>query len=234
MGSRKRTRSDAVAATEQQAPEEPSLLQRIRSSWEFASLMQYIAIFGQAMKIDEEFEIEARSLAPRCRCASVAHCGAWLGWMDSCLHDTLGRIRANIHREPQDLEDECMKPEPSHKLLEIGLCLLKWISSHRGLTYVIRCPSHKTRFGLTAQSRFENFDEYTKRQYNAKAPHITNPFGYDEEPLRFLDFDVFQKLRVLHQLSVWTFWNPDRIRDKMPEKKESEQLQWVSRAFANF
>ena len=46
--------------------------------------------------------------------------------------------------------------------------------------------------------------------------------------MRFLDFDVFLKLRVLHQLSVWTFWNQDRIRDKMPEKKESEQLQWVS------
>lgn len=90
------------------------------------------------------------------------------------------------------------------------------------------------RIGLTAHARFENFDEYTKRQYNAKAPHIANPFGYDDEPLRFLDFDVFQKLRVLHQLSVWTFWNADRIRDKMPEKKETEQLSWVSRVFASF
>jgi hypothetical protein len=63
MGSRKRSRSDAVAATEQQTPEEPGLLQRIRNSWEFASLMQYIAIFGKVMKIDEEFEIEVRSFA---------------------------------------------------------------------------------------------------------------------------------------------------------------------------
>ncbi|KAJ5086614.1 hypothetical protein NUU61_007921 [Penicillium alfredii] len=164
MGSRKRTRSEAVAVPEQPLPEEPGLLQRIRSSWEFASLMQYIAIFGPVMKIDEEFEIE-------------------------------------------DLEDECLKPEPSHKLLEIGLCLLKWISSHRGLT-------------------FDNFDEYTRRQYNAKAPHVQNPFGYDEEPRRFLDFDVFLKLRVLQQLSVWTFWNADRIRDKMPEKKENDQTEW--------
>jgi DNA-directed RNA polymerase len=133
-----------------------------------------------------------------------------MGSMDSCLHDSSDGIGADIYCEPQDLEDECMKPEPSHRLLEIGLCLLKWISSHRGLT-------------------FENFDEYTRRQYNAKAPHVANPFGYDDEPLRFLDFDVFQKLRVLHQLSVWTFWNADRIRDKMPEKKETEQLSWVSR-----
>ncbi|KAJ5679402.1 hypothetical protein N7462_007646 [Penicillium macrosclerotiorum] len=164
MGPRKRSRSEAVAVPEQQPSEEPGMLQRIRNCWEFASLMQYIHIFGHVMKIDEDFGIE-------------------------------------------DLEDECLKPEPSYKLLEIGLCLLKWISSHRGLT-------------------FDNFDEYTRRQYNAKAPHITNPFGYDETPLKFLEFDVFLKLRVLHQLTVWTFWNTDRIREKMPEKKENEQLQW--------
>ncbi|OOQ82739.1 PHD finger domain protein [Penicillium brasilianum] len=164
MGPRKRSRSEAIDAPEAQITEEPGLLQRIRSSWEFANIMQYIHIFGKIMKIDEDFGIE-------------------------------------------DLEDECLKPEPSYKLLEIGLCLLKWISSHRGLT-------------------FENFDEYTRRQYNAKAPHIPNPFGYEETPLRFLDFDVFTKLTVLHQLSVWTFWNPDRLREKMPEKKDSEQLEW--------
>lgn len=64
MVSRKRSRSDAVAAPQQQ-PEEPGLLQRIRSSWEFASLMQYIHIFGKVMKIDEEFEIEVRLLVAR-------------------------------------------------------------------------------------------------------------------------------------------------------------------------
>ncbi|KAJ5374939.1 hypothetical protein N7517_006945 [Penicillium concentricum] len=164
MGSRKRTHSEAVSVAEQQAPEEPGLLSQLRSNWAFASLMQYIAIFGQVMKIDEEFGIE-------------------------------------------DLEVECLKPEPSHKLLEIGLCLLKWISSHRGLT-------------------FDNFDEYTRRQYNAKAPNTTNPFGHEEEPNKFLHFDVFTKIHVLHQLTVWTFWNPDRIRDKMPEKKETEQTEW--------
>ncbi|KAL3484976.1 hypothetical protein BJX62DRAFT_217914 [Aspergillus germanicus] len=163
MVSRKRSRSEANAPAEQ-PQEEPGLLTQLRNSWEFANLMQYIAIFGKVMKIDEDFGIE-------------------------------------------DLENECLKPGPSEKLLEIGLCLLKWVSSHRGLT-------------------FDNFDEYTRRQYNAKAPHIPNPFGHDEVPSRFLDFDVFQKLRVLHQLSTWTFWNPDRIRDKMPEQRENDQTQW--------
>jgi DNA-directed RNA polymerase len=44
-----------------------------------------------------------------------------------------------------------------------------------------------------------------------------------------MDFDVFLKLRVLHTLTTWTFWNADRIRDKMPEKRETDQLEWVSR-----
>lgn len=163
MVSRKRNHSETGAAPKQ-PPEGPGLLHRLRNSWEFANLMQYISMFGKLMKIDENFGIE-------------------------------------------DLETECLKPTPSEKLLEIGLCLLKWISSHRGLT-------------------FDNFDEYTRRQYNAKAPHLPNPFGHDEVPNRFLDFDVFLKLRVLHQLSVWTFWNPDRIREKMPEQRETDQTIW--------
>ncbi|KUL91507.1 hypothetical protein ZTR_01598 [Talaromyces verruculosus] len=154
----------ATPKKEQPAAEEPSLLQRIRNCWEFASLMQYIFFFGKVMKIDEDLGVE-------------------------------------------DLEMECLKPEPSEKLMEIGLSLLKFVSSHRGLT-------------------FDNFDEYTRRQYNAKAPQHVNPFGYDEEPNKFRDFDVFLKLKVLHQLSLWTFWNPDRIREKMPEQREIDQTQW--------
>lgn len=69
------------------------------------------------------------------------------------------------------------------------------------------------------------FDEYTRRQYHAKAPQ-RNPFGEEEEPLRFVDFDIFTKLKVLYQLSTWTLNNPDRIRAQM-EEKESEQTQWV-------
>ncbi|KAL2828928.1 hypothetical protein BDW59DRAFT_142520 [Aspergillus cavernicola] len=163
MVSRKRTRSEVDVPLEQ-PHEEPGLLTQLQSCWEFANLMQYIAIFGKLMKIDEDFGIE-------------------------------------------DLENECLKPGPSEKLLEIGLCLLKWVSSHRGLT-------------------FDNFDEYTRRQYNAKAPHLTNPFGNEEVPNKFLDFDVFLKLQVLHRLSIWTLWNADRIRDKMPEQREIDQLQW--------
>ncbi|PGH36825.1 hypothetical protein GX50_00282 [[Emmonsia] crescens] len=105
-----------------------------------------------------------------------------------------------------ELESECLKPGPSGKLLDIGLALLKFVSSHRGLTS-------------------ENFEEYTRRQYLAKAP-ARNPFGDAEEPIKFNDLDIFQRIRVLQQLSVWTFWNPDRMRERMPEQKETEQIQW--------
>jgi hypothetical protein len=65
MVSRKRAREEAAAAEAQDttpatpAPEkEDSLLVRLRNTWEFANLMQWIFIFGKAVKIDEEFDVE--------------------------------------------------------------------------------------------------------------------------------------------------------------------------------
>lgn len=76
----------------------------------------------------------------------------------------------------QVLETECLKPQ-STVLVDIGLALLKFVSSHRGLTPDL-------------------FDEYTRRQYVAKAPD-RNPFGPDEQPARFQDFDITTKVRKL-------------------------------------
>ncbi|KAF6221044.1 hypothetical protein HO133_002725 [Letharia lupina] len=160
MGSRKRNRDEMEFS--EPAPE-LSMLDKLRNTWELANLMQYIYIFGKAVKIDEDLTIE-------------------------------------------DLETECLKPESSQVLSDIGLALLKYVSSHRGLTPEI-------------------FDEYTRRQYVAKAPS-RNPFGIDEEPRKFPEFDVFLKLKVLVQLSQWTLINADRMRERMPEAKDSEQTQW--------
>ena len=60
----------------------------------------------------------------------------------------------------------------------------------------------------------------------AKAPD-RNPFGSDEEPKKFAEFDVFTKLRVLVQLSQWTLINAERMRERMSETKDTEQTQWV-------
>ena len=73
-------------------------------------------------------------------------------------------------------------------------------------------------------SSLDIFDEYTRRQYLAKAPQ-RNPFGEEEEPLNFAEFDIFTKLKVLHQLTVWTLNNPDRIKERLEEKDETS---WVS------
>ena len=51
-----------------------------------------------------------------------------------------------------------------------------------------------------------------------------------DDPNKFLDFDIFTKIRVLHQLSTWTLGNADRIRQQMVEQTEREQTSWVSRA----
>lgn len=47
------------------------LIQKIRNMWEFASVMQYIQIFGKAVKIDNDFDIEVR---PTTFTACILHC----------------------------------------------------------------------------------------------------------------------------------------------------------------
>ncbi|KAF8867048.1 hypothetical protein BDZ45DRAFT_710095 [Acephala macrosclerotiorum] len=159
MVSRKRKAAEEEAS---ELPKERSLLEQIRNMWEFSNLSQWIFTFGQAVKLDENLDVE-------------------------------------------ELEMECLKHN-STVLPEIGLALLKYVSSHRGLTPEI-------------------FDEYTRRQYVAKAPE-RNPFGVEEEPNKFDDFDIFTKIRVLQQLTQWTFVNPDKIREKMEEQKDTEQTIW--------
>ncbi|KAK3059267.1 hypothetical protein LTS18_011264, partial [Coniosporium uncinatum] len=166
MVSRKRAREE-VEEPEEDGNAEPSTLERIRNMWRFASLMQYLFLFGKAVKVDE--------------------------------------IDVENDNTQQDFEDECLKPQSSDRLPKIGLALLKYVSSHKGLT-------------------LEIFDEYARRQYVAKAPQ-RNPFGVEEEPNKFTDFDVFEKIRVLQQLSTWTLGNADRIREKMPDR-DNEQTNW--------
>lgn len=45
------------------APETAETLKELRNMWEFASLMQYIFLFGDAVKIDEDFDIEVSTSA---------------------------------------------------------------------------------------------------------------------------------------------------------------------------
>ncbi|XXG98721.1 hypothetical protein Hte_005050 [Hypoxylon texense] len=163
VSSRKRTLRDVEAEPEsQETPKELTLLQRIRNTWQFANLFQWIYLFGKVVKIDDSIDID-------------------------------------------DLETECLKPR-STVLVDIGLALLKFVSSHRGLTPDL-------------------FDEYTRRQYVAKAPD-RNPFGAAEAPAKFDDFDIFTKIKVLQQLTQWVMLHPDRIREKMDEQKPSDQTEW--------
>ncbi|KAI3331927.1 hypothetical protein HD806DRAFT_478814 [Xylariaceae sp. AK1471] len=163
MSSRKRALRDIELDVETQQPSsESSLLQRIRNSWQFANLFQWIYLFGRVVKIDDNIDID-------------------------------------------DLEAECLKPQ-STVLVDIGLALLKFVSSHRGLTHDL-------------------FDEYTRRQYVAKAPD-RNPFGVGESPAKFNDFDALLKVRVLQQLTQWVMLHPERIREKMDEQKPSDQTEW--------
>jgi hypothetical protein len=56
-----RKRAAAEMESPQAAAQESSLLTQLRNMWEFANIMQYIYIFGKAVKIDEDFDIEVLS-----------------------------------------------------------------------------------------------------------------------------------------------------------------------------
>lgn len=56
----KRGRAETETEEQDATPQQPGLLTQLRNSWLFANLMQYIYIFGKAVKIDEDFDIEVR------------------------------------------------------------------------------------------------------------------------------------------------------------------------------
>lgn len=75
--------------------------------------------------------------------------------------------------------------------------------------------------------RLDLFDEYTRRQFLAKAP-AKNAFGPPEElPLRFADFDVYTKIRVLQSMTQLIMMNPEKLREKSEEHKDTDQTNWV-------
>lgn len=61
MPARKRTAAEAqldLPIEPSVAPELQETLHTLRNMWEFASLMQYIFLFGAVVKIDEDFDID--------------------------------------------------------------------------------------------------------------------------------------------------------------------------------
>lgn len=59
---RKRVYDEMAGVGQPPEQKEMSLLQKIRNMWEFANVMQFIFIFGKALKIDEDFDIEVHLL----------------------------------------------------------------------------------------------------------------------------------------------------------------------------
>jgi len=57
---RKRSAQELDANSAQQ-PEQPSMLQRLRNMWQFANLYQFILLFGSALKLDDNMDIEVGS-----------------------------------------------------------------------------------------------------------------------------------------------------------------------------
>ncbi|TKA78358.1 hypothetical protein B0A49_00691, partial [Cryomyces minteri] len=135
MPARKRGRLEMETEdAKEEVSHEPSILHRLRNMWEFPSLMQYIFLFGKAVKIDEDFDIEVLANSPL------------LTSTFTVMKAIVCGMRLMMLFMLQELEVECLRHTSSEKLPQLGLALLKYVSSHKGLTPEI-------------------FDEYTRRQY---------------------------------------------------------------------
>ena len=60
MVSRKRGREEMESSDPDQV-QQPTMLDKLRNTWEFANLMQYIYLFGKVVKIDEDLDIDVSS-----------------------------------------------------------------------------------------------------------------------------------------------------------------------------
>lgn len=103
----------------------------------------------------------------------------------------------------QDYETELLSSQPSDRLAQLQLCLLRYVSSQKGLNLAMK-------------------DEYTRRQFQKRLPRF-NPFGDEDEPESFTSFDAPTKVRVLYHLSCWTLINPHRIRERLPAGDDEKQ-----------
>jgi len=75
MPARKRAAAEAqldLPTEASVAPELQETLHTLRNMWEFASLMQYIFLFGAVVKIDDDFDIDVcmHQASPRRRGAA--------------------------------------------------------------------------------------------------------------------------------------------------------------------
>ena len=168
VSARKRGRHEMEAVVE--TPKEPSLIERIRNMWEFANLAQWIFIFGRVVKIDENLGIEVHPFLPLP--ASSTTFDAKLNADNDNIGPGDGMSEKSFHPSTRDWScstEICVITSRPHVSIS-SFCVIK----------------------LTLYSP-EIFDEYTRRQYVAKAP-ARNPFGTDEEPAKFTELDILTKV----------------------------------------
>ena len=77
---------------------EPTMLDKLRNMWEFSNFMQYIYIFGRAVKIDEDLTIEV--LLPKINLRFPDQFfGVFMLFETSCADD--GSVLGSRERMPQ-------------------------------------------------------------------------------------------------------------------------------------
>ncbi|KAK6344531.1 hypothetical protein TWF696_008165 [Orbilia brochopaga] len=115
-------------------------------------------------------------------------------------------LKSPYYDDIEQFAIDLSSPTGTQLLHDVQIGLLKNVSSQRGLT-------------------IDMFDDYTRRQYYAKKPEA-NPFGDGTVPTSFYSLLPEERVRVLHQLSMWIISKPEIFRDKVETHRFADQLDW--------
>lgn len=90
-----------------------------------------------------------------------------------------------------------------------------------------RLPTLRIWLLICCYISHEIFDEQLRKQYTSRLP-AENPLGNGETATySFSDLDSPSKICVLQKLTEWIMVHPERLREKMEELKDGDQLGWV-------
>ena len=62
-GRKRKLQETEIESTPRPSETVPGTLRRLRNMWEFASLMQYLYLFGKVVKVGDDLDIDVRALA---------------------------------------------------------------------------------------------------------------------------------------------------------------------------
>ncbi len=160
---RKRS-SQELGFDDTQEPAPPSMLHRIRNMWQFANLFQFILLFGHALKLDDNLDIEVRRILPLPRSGFTVPQGKPRAHMRAAVGPGSGMPQAGVHGTsgywPWTAQVSVFTPRPH----------VRFAPFLHGYPLVWAPCSHRTVTSCSTNTRGGNFSARPPRRTPLGAP----------------------------------------------------------------